>query len=125
MSTHNIPFSIIKKKITVNYPKSAAMGFFLGTQERFHDSLGKQAISVQAVEVLLYIEFIFSQFSADYFETFYRCHKTIQLTLCVDQEHKNAIKDLRRNICDPEFWIMSMTLSYDLKKGHSISFCGR
>ena len=28
MSTHNIPFSISKKKITLNYPKSAAMGFF-------------------------------------------------------------------------------------------------
>ena len=24
----------IKKKITLNYPKSAAMGFFLGTQEQ-------------------------------------------------------------------------------------------
>ena len=29
MSTHNIPFSIYKKKeITLNHPKSAAMGFF-------------------------------------------------------------------------------------------------
>ena len=28
MSTHNIPFSILKKKISLNYPKSAAMGFF-------------------------------------------------------------------------------------------------
>ena len=27
MSTHNIPFSIKKKKITLNYFKSAAMGF--------------------------------------------------------------------------------------------------
>ena len=27
MSTHNIPFSIQKKKITLNYPKSAASGF--------------------------------------------------------------------------------------------------
>ena len=28
MSTHNIPFSILKKKeITLNCPKSAAMGF--------------------------------------------------------------------------------------------------
>ena len=34
MSTHNIPFTIIKKKITLNYPKSAAMGFFIGTQVR-------------------------------------------------------------------------------------------
>ena len=28
MSTHNIPFPNIKKKIIQNYPKSAAMGFF-------------------------------------------------------------------------------------------------
>ena len=27
MSTHNIPFSILKKKIILNYPKSAAMRF--------------------------------------------------------------------------------------------------
>ena len=27
MSTHNIPFSISQKKIILNYPKSAAMGF--------------------------------------------------------------------------------------------------
>ena len=28
MSTHNIPFFIIKKKITTDYPKSAARGFY-------------------------------------------------------------------------------------------------
>ena len=28
MRTHNIPFLGMKKKITLNYPKSAAMGFF-------------------------------------------------------------------------------------------------
>ena len=28
MSTHNIQFSIQKEKITLNYPKSLAMGFF-------------------------------------------------------------------------------------------------
>ena len=27
MSTHNIPFLNIKKKVILNYPKSAAMGF--------------------------------------------------------------------------------------------------
>ena len=27
MSAHNIPFSIQKKKINLNYPKSAAVGF--------------------------------------------------------------------------------------------------
>ena len=54
--THNIPFSILrkKKKITLNYPKSAAMGFFLGTQERVRNSRGKRDISVRATEDLLY-----------------------------------------------------------------------
>ena len=34
--THNMPFSNTKKKkITLNYPKSAAMGFFEGTQNDF------------------------------------------------------------------------------------------
>ena len=27
MSTHNIPFSMLKKKITLIYPKSVVMGF--------------------------------------------------------------------------------------------------
>ena len=35
----------IKKKTTLNYPKSAAMGFFLGTPERVRNSRGKRAIS--------------------------------------------------------------------------------
>ena len=44
----------IKRKITLNYPKSAAMGFlFQGTQERVQNSRGKRAISVRATEVLL------------------------------------------------------------------------
>ena len=30
----------IKKKITLNYSKSAAKGFFLGTQERVRNSRG-------------------------------------------------------------------------------------
>ena len=56
MSTHNIPFSIYKKKITLNYPKSTVMGFFQGTQERVRNSRGKRAINVRATEVLLYFE---------------------------------------------------------------------
>ena len=48
----------IKRKITLNYPKSAAIGFFyLGTQTRVQNSHGKRAIIVQATEVLLYILF--------------------------------------------------------------------
>ena len=47
----------IKRKITLNYPKSAAMGFlFQGTQERVRNSRGKRAISVRATEVLLYLK---------------------------------------------------------------------
>ena len=44
----------IKKKITLNYPKTAAMGFFQGTQERVRNSHDKRAISVHATEGLLY-----------------------------------------------------------------------
>ena len=43
----------IKKKITLNYPKSAAKGLFLGAQERVRNSRGKRALSVRAAEVLL------------------------------------------------------------------------
>ena len=49
----------IKKKITLNYPKYnnvCSYGIFsLGTQERVRKSLGKRAISVRAIEVLLYL----------------------------------------------------------------------
>ena len=44
----------IKKKITLDYPKSAAMVFFLGTQEQVRNRHGKRAISVRAIEVILY-----------------------------------------------------------------------
>ena len=58
MSTHNMPFSNMKTKNTRNYPKSAAMGFFskgLKKFERVRKSHGKRAISVRAIEVLLYL----------------------------------------------------------------------
>ena len=49
----------IKKKITLNYPKFdnvCSYGIFaMGTQERVRNSRGKRAISVRAIEVLLYI----------------------------------------------------------------------
>ena len=54
MSTHNIPFLNIKKKMTINYPKSASMRFFQGTQERVRNIRGKRAIGVRAIEDLLY-----------------------------------------------------------------------
>ena len=51
--TQNTIYNNIKKKITLNYPKSAAMGFFQETQEGVRNSRGKRAISVQAIEGLL------------------------------------------------------------------------
>ena len=53
MSTHNIPFQYIKKKITLKYTKFATMGLFPGTQERVRNSRGTQAIRI--TEVLLYV----------------------------------------------------------------------
>ena len=55
-SEHRIYHFQYKLKIPLNYPKSAAMGFFAGTQERVQNSRGKRAISVRAIEVLLYIK---------------------------------------------------------------------
>ena len=45
----------IKKKNTVNYPKSAALRFFQGAEERVRNNRGRRAISVRATEVLLYM----------------------------------------------------------------------
>ena len=58
-STHNIPFLNMRKKIILNYSKSVAMGFFQGNQERVRNSRGKRAISVRAIEVLLYFYYYF------------------------------------------------------------------
>ena len=38
MNTHNIPF-VIKRQITLNYPKSAAMGFFTGLKNGFETAV--------------------------------------------------------------------------------------
>ena len=46
---------IFFRKINLNYPKSAAVGFFQGTPERVQNSCGRRAISVGATEVLLYV----------------------------------------------------------------------
>ena len=43
----------IKKNITLNYPKSAATGYFLRDLGKVRNSRGKRAISVRATEVLL------------------------------------------------------------------------
>ena len=51
MSTHDIPFLNMKKNIILNYSKSAAMGFCLGTQKRVRNIRGKRASSVRAMKV--------------------------------------------------------------------------
>ena len=57
-------FNIIKK-ITPDFPKSAAMEFFFqGTQERVRNSGDKRAIGVRAIEVLLY--HIYQYISVEY-----------------------------------------------------------
>ena len=43
------------RKIDLNSLKSAAMDVFLGTQARVQNSHGKRAISVRAIEILLYV----------------------------------------------------------------------
>ena len=50
--TQHIIFNI-KNKNTLNYPRSAAVEFFQGTQERVRNSRGRRAVSVRATEVLL------------------------------------------------------------------------
>ena len=49
----------IKKKITVNYPKSAVMGL---CSRGLKNEFGKRAIGVRATEVLLYIFCYISNF---------------------------------------------------------------
>ena len=38
-----------------NYPKSTPVGFFLGSEERVRNSLGKRVISFRATEILLHL----------------------------------------------------------------------
>ena len=46
----------MNKRNTLNYPKSAAIGFVLDTQKGVRNSRGKRAISVRAIEVPLYAD---------------------------------------------------------------------
>ena len=55
MSTQNIPFSYKRKKITLNFSNLQPRDYFLGIQERVRNIRGKGAISVRAIEVLLYV----------------------------------------------------------------------
>ena len=42
----------IKMKISLNYPKSAANGYFQGTQEQVRNSRGKRAVNVLLMKYL-------------------------------------------------------------------------
>ena len=57
MRTHNIPFFNINKEnhTTVIIPNLKTRDIFLGTLARVRNSHGKRAISVRAIEVLLYL----------------------------------------------------------------------
>ena len=63
MSAHNIPFQYKKRKISLNYLKSATVRFFQGTLERVRNSRGKRAISARATEVLLYFVHVHTVYS--------------------------------------------------------------
>ena len=57
MSSHNIPFLNIKMKIIINYAKSATTGLLpRAPRTSSKEPYGKRAISVQAIEVLLYLQ---------------------------------------------------------------------
>ena len=54
MSTHNLPFSIYKRKSALIIPNLRLLDFIQRTQERVRNSRGKRAISVRATEDLLF-----------------------------------------------------------------------
>ena len=57
-SNENTQYTIfnIEKKISLYYPKTAAIGFFQGTQRRVWNSHGKGALSVRATGGLINFE---------------------------------------------------------------------
>ena len=68
--THYTIFNI-KKKITLNYSKSAAMGFFSRhSRKSGRNSRVKRAINVRAIEVLLYFRWVIKTAVIH----FYRCY---------------------------------------------------
>ena len=55
MKTHNILFSMLKRKSPLIILNLQPDDFFQGTQEQVRNSRDKRAISVRAIEVLLYL----------------------------------------------------------------------
>ena len=52
MSTHNIPFLNIKKKITLNYPRSAALEYFLkGLKKEFEPAMVNEPSVLEPLKV--------------------------------------------------------------------------
>ena len=72
-----------KNKITLNYPKPSAMGFFEVTQELVRNSRGKRAISVRATEGLLY-------------QTNENCAKYLNVAVCTG-EHVMNVRSMPKN----------------------------
>ena len=68
----------MNKKDTINYPKSAAMGFFFPRDSRMSS---KRAISVRVIEVLLYIVLLFRKFITDSEAKIYQSIETRQILL--------------------------------------------
>ena len=61
MSTHNIPFSIYKKKITLNYAKSASMGFFsTGLKNEFETAIVNKPLVFEPLKFYC-ISYLFSE----------------------------------------------------------------
>ena len=63
MSTHNIPFPNMKKKNHPKFSQICSYGIFQGTQEPVQNSRRTRAISVRAIEVLLYTDTFIEIFS--------------------------------------------------------------
>ena len=58
MSTYNIPFSIYIRKVSLNYPRSAAQGFFQGTKNEFETAVVDEPSVLEPLKfycTLLYI----------------------------------------------------------------------
>ena len=78
MRTHNIPFSITKKKIILNYSKSVAKGFF---SKDLKNEFAKNEPVVNEPSV---------------FEPYcYREYKPVLLSLCFRYSHLNSTSHLR------------------------------
>ena len=94
-----------KKKIALNYHKTAVMRVFQATQARVRNSHGKRAISVRATEVLLY-------FSNTYIHTYiHTCiHKATQTDCIRACIHSQTDRQTDRQIDRQQEWKEKITI---------------